>query len=238
MATRKPVSSYMSLKVEEGHDFGISDASCEFPSEEFAHISSSDLNMAMRHSGVWNQASMVDVCGIILQERFKQTGAIDEISNAISAHQRAVQLTPDGHADMPSLLNNLGNSLLGRFERTGDLTDIANAISAHQRAVQLTPDGHADMPSRMSNLGNSLLGRFERTGDLADIANAISALQRAVQLTPNGHAEMPSQLNNLEIPFRVASNAQVISPTLPMPFQPSKGQSSSLPMAMLTCRVC
>jgi len=140
---------------------------------------------------------MVDVCGTILRKRFEKTGAIDEISNAISAHQRGVQLTPDGHVDMPSRLNNLGGSLMRRFECTGDLTDIANAISAHQRAVQLTPDGHANMPNRLSNLGNCLSRRFEHTSDLADIANAISAHQRAVQLTPDGHAHIPSWLNNL-----------------------------------------
>jgi len=142
---------------------------------------------------------MVDVCGIILQERFKQTGTIDEISNAISAHQRAVQLTPHGHADMPKRLNNLGGSLLHRFERTSDLTDIANAILAHQRAVHLTPDSQADMPILLSNLGNSLFHRFQHTGDLVDIANAISANQRAIQLTPDGHADMPSLFSNLGI---------------------------------------
>jgi len=136
--------------------------------------------------------------GSILR-RFECTGDLADVANAISARQRAVQLTPDGHADMPSWLSNLGGSLLVRFERTGDLADIANAISAHQRAVQLTPDGHADMPSRLSNLGGSLLRRFEHTGDLADIANAISALQRAVQLPPDGHADMPSWLSNLGI---------------------------------------
>ena len=197
VATRKPVGSYIALQVEKGYEFLMSDASHESIVEGLAHISSSDLYMATRHSHLWNQTGMVGVCGTILQERFKQTGAIDEISNAISAHQRAVQLTPDGHADMPSLLNNLGGSLLCRFERTGDLADVTNAISAHQKAVQLTPDGHANMPIRLSNLVGSLSRRFECTGDPTNVANAISALQRAVQLIPDGHADMPGLLNNL-----------------------------------------
>jgi len=151
----------------------------------------------MRRSDVWNQAPMMDACGRILQERFEQTGALDEIFNAIAAHQRAVQLTPDGHADMPGRLSNLGGSLLCRFEHTGNLTDISNAISVLQRAVHLTPDGHADMPSWLSNLGSSLARRFEHTGNLTDISNSISAHQKAVYLTPDGHADMPSRLSNL-----------------------------------------
>jgi len=129
--------------------------------------------------------------------RFQRTGDPTDIAGAISAHKRAVQLTPNDHADMPSWLSNLGNSFAGRFQRTGDLTDIANGISVHRKAVELTPDGHADMPSRFNNLGTSFSCRFERTGDLTDIVGAISAHQRAVQLTPNGHAAMPSRFNNL-----------------------------------------
>jgi hypothetical protein len=65
---------------------------------------------------------------------------------AISAHERAVNLTPDGHANQPSYLNNLGNSFLRRFERSGDPADIDRTISAHEGAVNLTPDGHANQP--------------------------------------------------------------------------------------------
>jgi len=157
--------------------------------------------MITRHSEDWDRADLVDVAGAIMLDRFEQSGNIDEIHNAISASQRAVHLTTDGHAEMPGRLNNLGNTFLRRFERTGDLTDIANAMSAHQRAVQLTPDGHADMPNRLNSLAASFVRRFKRTGALTDIADAISALQRAVQLSPDGHARMPTWLCNLGSSF-------------------------------------
>jgi len=179
----------------------ISDISLESGLVRSAHISSPDFYMLTRHSELWNQASMVDACGIILRKRFEQTGDMDEISNSISAYQRAVQLTPDGHADMPSRLNNFGNSLLYRFGCTGDLTDMTDAISAHRRAVQLTPNGDVNMPSRMNNLGNSFLRRFRRTGDLTDIDDAISAHERAVRLIPDGHADMSGLLTNVGSSF-------------------------------------
>jgi len=182
-----------SLQVEEDNDIPISDAYREI----LAPISSADIYIRMRRPSLWNHADMVDACGTILQGRFQQTDDIDEISNAISAHQRAVHLTPDGHVDMPDRLSNLGISFLLRFRRTGDLADMADSISSHQRAIQLSPDGHANLPTWLNNLGNSFLNRFGRTGDLTDIANAISAHKRAVQLTPNGHVKMPTRLNNL-----------------------------------------
>ena len=135
--------------------------------------------------------------GISFRHRFERTGDLPDIFEAIKIQQRAVHLTPNGHAHLPRRLNNLGISFLCRFERTGDLTDISEAIQVQQRAVHLTPDGHADLPGRLSNLGSSFLRRFERTGDLTDISVAIQVQQRAVHLTPDGHADLPVWLNNL-----------------------------------------
>ena len=133
--------------------------------------------------------------------RFERTGDLIDISNAISAQQRAVHLTPDGHADMPDWLNNLGISFRCRFEHTGDLPDISSAMLVQQRAISLTPDGDAEIPRRLNNLGNSLLCRFVRTQDLSDISSAISAQQKAIALTPDDHADLPAQLSNLGTSF-------------------------------------
>jgi hypothetical protein len=62
--------------------------------------------------------------GNSFQIRFKHTGDLADISNAISHQQKAVHLTPEGHASKPSWLINLGSSFLSRFEHTGDLDDI------------------------------------------------------------------------------------------------------------------
>jgi len=197
ITNRKPVGFNVHRKLKKELKLVTLDISAEHFAERFAHISSHDLYMLMSDPEVWNQADMVYAFGVILGKRFEQTGDINTSSHAILAHQRAVQLTPNGHADMPSRLINLGNSLLNRSEHTDDLADIANAISAHQQAVRLTPDGHADIPGWLHNLGSSFSRRFQRTGDLTNIADAISAQQRAVQLTPSGHVDMPRYLNGL-----------------------------------------
>ena len=129
--------------------------------------------------------------------RFKRTGDLADISEAIQNQQRAVQFTPDGNPDLPALLSNLGVSFRCRFRHTGDLADLSEAIQKQQCAIQLTPDGLAGLPGRLSNLGISLQSRFERTGDLTDISEAIIVQQRGVQLTSNGHADLTALLNNL-----------------------------------------
>ncbi|KIJ34190.1 hypothetical protein M422DRAFT_182363, partial [Sphaerobolus stellatus SS14] len=129
--------------------------------------------------------------------QFEQLGDMTDLNQSVLKFQEAVQLTPDGYPDKPSLLNNLGSSLLRRFERLGDMTDLNQSILKFQVAVQLTPDGHPDKPSRLNNLGSSLFTQFRWLGDMTDLNQSVLRKQEAVQLTPDGHPDKPSWLNNL-----------------------------------------
>ena len=60
--------------------------------------------------------------------RFKHTGDLTDISNAISYQQNVVYLIPEGHASMSGRLNNLGNAFRNRFKHTEDLADISTSL--------------------------------------------------------------------------------------------------------------
>ncbi|KAJ7127712.1 CHAT domain-containing protein [Mycena epipterygia] len=109
----------------------------------------------------------------------------------------AVRLTPEGHPDKPSRLNNLGGTLRRRFECLGDLADLNKSVSMREDAVHLTPEGHPGKPSMLQNLGGVLLCRFEHLGDLTDLNKSVSMREDAVRLTADGHPDKPSMLNNL-----------------------------------------
>ena len=49
--------------------------------------------------------------------------------------QRAVQLTPDGHPAIPSMLHNLANSFQSRFARTREFSDCHSAIGLYTTAA-------------------------------------------------------------------------------------------------------
>ncbi|KAF8870436.1 CHAT domain-containing protein, partial [Gymnopilus junonius] len=115
---------------------------------------------------------------------------------------KAVQLLPEGHMEMPNILNNLGISFYRRFIETGDSIDLAEAISSYENSVRLTPEDHAAMPTRLNNLGISLQRRFEQTKNYDDLTEAISLIQRSVKLAPEGHPELPTQYNNLGFAYR------------------------------------
>ncbi|KAK7435689.1 hypothetical protein VKT23_019522 [Stygiomarasmius scandens] len=120
----------------------------------------------------------------------------------LGVFQKAVDLTPDGHADKPAMLINLGNAFQSQFSHLGDLNDIEIAIGILQKAVDLTPDGHAVKPRMLSNLGNAFQSQFSHLGDLNDIEKAIGVLQKAIDLTRDGHVDKPAWLSNLGIAFQ------------------------------------
>ena len=61
--------------------------------------------------------------------RFAWTGDPVDLENAISNKQRAIELTPPGHADLPSWLCNLGISFWFRFNHTQSSEHLDQTIS-------------------------------------------------------------------------------------------------------------
>ncbi|KAF5320631.1 hypothetical protein D9611_013723 [Ephemerocybe angulata] len=144
-------------------------------------------------------AAHLTACGRMLKSRFDRSQNFSDITEALSAQKRALELTPLGHFLLPGRLSDLGNSLTTRFQSTGDLLDITDAIATHEKAVKLTL--YRDSPL-LNNLSIALTLRFRHTGDLWDISMAIVVLELARDITPEGHPTLPSILSNLGRAFR------------------------------------
>ena len=123
--------------------------------------------------------------GISFQCRFESTGDLADISDAISYKQRAVYLTPEGHANMSGRLNNLGSAFLYRFERTGNVVDIHTLLSIDRRCATCS----SGPPSR--RLMSAI--RWARYS-FYDPAQSLEAYHTAIQLV--------SQLAGLEQTIR------------------------------------
>ena len=58
-------------------------------------------------------------------------GDLVNIDKAISVHEQAVHLTPEGHSNKPACLKNLGNSFADLFKCSGDLVDRSATITCY-----------------------------------------------------------------------------------------------------------
>jgi hypothetical protein len=66
-------------------------------------------------------AAYLNDLGMSLSDCFKHLGDMGDMNKSVLVFEHAVQLTPDGHPNKPSWMNNLGSSLLSHFQRLGNL---------------------------------------------------------------------------------------------------------------------
>ncbi|MEV1065119.1 CHAT domain-containing protein [Streptomyces sp. NPDC050263] len=127
----------------------------------------------------------LDSLGLLRQQRFRQTGELEDVDEAVEAHRAAARATPR-HAgpEYASRVGNLGTALAARFERTGHLEDADQAVEASRAAVEAIPHVHPQYASRASSLGSALEARFMRTGEPDDADQAVEAHRAAVRATP------------------------------------------------------
>ena len=64
-------------------------------------------------------------------------------------YRDVLDITPSGHIDKPTYLNDLGNSFVTRFEHFGELNGLEGAISTLRDAVDLSwSPSKAQLPSQ------------------------------------------------------------------------------------------
>jgi tetratricopeptide (TPR) repeat protein len=91
-----------------------------------------------------------------LQIRWRATGSLDDLDEAIDLLDEVVKEFPDGHAARPTSLSSLGAALNARAVRTGSKTDANRAVELGRRAVLADEQ---PFPSVVANLADSLWAR-------------------------------------------------------------------------------
>ncbi|KZP06031.1 hypothetical protein FIBSPDRAFT_842501 [Athelia psychrophila] len=142
-----------------------------------------------------------------LQTRFKNTGQMVDLEEAVTRHRHALDLYPPGHPDRSMYLNNLAHALHTRFENTGQMVDLEEAITHHRGDLDLRPPGHPYHSIPLNNLATALRTRFKNTacrtitisttGQIVDLGEAITHHRGALDLCPPGHPVRPTSLDNI-----------------------------------------
>ncbi|KIM35964.1 hypothetical protein M413DRAFT_20666 [Hebeloma cylindrosporum] len=131
------------------------------------------------------------------RRQFEETRNIEDLSQAISQYENAVDSVPFGTNIFAIISQSLGYSYSRRFRFTGNIQDIEHAVSHHQKSVESTPADHSDLSSRLEDLADSYFQCYKCTGNLEKIDQAILYHQRALKSTPSGHADLPRLLKSL-----------------------------------------
>src|SRR5262249_21224616 len=150
------------------------------------------------------QAEYLNTLGAINTARYRRSGDLGELEEAMNAWQRAASAAPYS-AQRSSYLQNVGNGWDERYQRTLDLHDLHEAVSAFEQALTETDQESQDLPGVLLNLGAERLLRYRALSDPADLESALSCCEKAANLLENreGHGSdivaLPRALTNLGV---------------------------------------
>ncbi|KAJ3959930.1 hypothetical protein N0V92_003426 [Colletotrichum tropicale] len=142
-------------------------------------------------------AAMLNNLGTMLLSRYEHAGTLNDLEEAIFSSQRAIDLIPEDHSDLPGYLMALGNALSARYSRTGNTDDLNAAIFHIERAKSTVTEGHPLYVKVTYTLGHFLSNRYDRTREMLDLVNAISHMQAAVDRTSQSNPEYATYMNGL-----------------------------------------
>jgi|CXWL01.1.fsa_nt_gi CHAT domain-containing protein len=142
--------------------------------------------------------------GTALSDRYDATGDLQDLQDAIEAHEQALAAAGPGSAGRVLILGHLSTGLLTRGRRTHHLADIDAALARAREAVDLCPVTSRLYVISLNGLATALFERYrweseagpaERPDVTADdLREAVTTYERLVQM-PSGRS--PTYLNNL-----------------------------------------
>ncbi|KAK4142189.1 CHAT domain-containing protein [Dichotomopilus funicola] len=156
-----------------------------------------------------------DVAGILLNEMYLRTGAIQDLDMAIRYARSAMPdrvLPPSQRASSATTFpqngqyrdenaenqNNLACYLGHRYLRLGARDDIDEAISLAHQAVKNTPQDSEFLAGRMNNLATLLGDRYSAMGNAEDSDHAVRWARESVEASSSNDGDaLPVRLNNL-----------------------------------------
>jgi hypothetical protein len=137
------------------------------------------LRRAAKDSSAGNRPANLTNLGNALLERYDEIGDIDDVREAVAAHEQSLRETSEGDWQFASRHNNAGNSMMALYGETGDPRDLPRAVRHYELAVARAGPTAQERASREYNLGNARRALWERSHADADAAAATEAYRAA-----------------------------------------------------------
>lgn len=118
------------------------------------------------------------------RQAFRVWKDITSIQNAVDAARKAVEVTPEGSADLPLYLNSLGLLLID-YSFVGNKEEIiVEAVDTLSQCLEITNENSFFYLPALENLGYAYNAKFKVSNDYEDIVQSIEYYQQALDRTP------------------------------------------------------
>jgi hypothetical protein len=143
----------------------------------------------------WDQLQASLAHNLLL--RFRMTGAVADIENAVHAAQSALSRTNVGTARYFLKLNQLAECRDAQYLAFGDMMHLNDCIASTELIVQLAPSHSTDRRLAEHNLIDSLRLRSKVTGSLDDLDRAIALVPESFKSQVFDHPNAASMLHGI-----------------------------------------
>ena len=117
--------------------------------------------------------------GYLLDERFRRTGDLADLDEAVQTTERAADAFPSTMPGRALVLTHLAGALRRRFTVTTEVDDINRAVKIYREALNSAEADDARF-RYLCNLANGLADRHDRIGTANDLDEAIALYEQAL----------------------------------------------------------
>ncbi|KAH7906923.1 hypothetical protein BJ138DRAFT_1161461 [Hygrophoropsis aurantiaca] len=122
-----------------------------------------------------NRFSTLHGLGIVLWDRFNESGSYPDLESAVAHFALSLDLCGPNHSEYPTLLAayTYSAALAARYKETGNLGDLDLAITYADDALMRCPQEHASRGPLLSTVNNALMTRFRQRKDVHDLEQVL-----------------------------------------------------------------
>ncbi|KAG8679518.1 hypothetical protein FRC11_003625, partial [Ceratobasidium sp. 423] len=129
--------------------------------------------------------------GAVYHCRFKHTGNLDDMDNALMNFMAANVPNPKTYLRSTTVMCGLSGSYFERFEESNDPRHLDKAIEWATKAVKFMPNNRPGKPQIFARLSIYHIVRFSRHRVVHDLDKAVAATIKAVTMVPQDADELP-----------------------------------------------
>ncbi|MEO3782669.1 CHAT domain-containing protein [Actinocorallia sp. B10E7] len=137
--------------------------------------------------------------GSILRLSYSRTRNLTDLDASIAHMKRAVDLTPDSHADRTFYVSNLVSGLLARYDHSGEGFVLDEARTRMDGVIRTVRQTGQHAPSALMTFCHLQYALFMRYRDAGLLGLGISAARRAVADIPDGDVRRVQACNSLAV---------------------------------------
>ncbi|TFK34935.1 hypothetical protein BDQ12DRAFT_726418 [Crucibulum laeve] len=150
-----------------------------------------------------NNCDILNELGATLLKCFKTTRDINDIDEAISSYENALEITPKSQSQLFIALNGLGAATILKFGVLNETRLLDIGIEWHRKAAAVRTEPCISRALALHGLGWALVNRYEITNQRSYLDDSILYQREALDILSTRNPVRIASLNNISITYRL-----------------------------------